>query len=81
MLMALRLFKLPDYPDRTAVSEVEGFVVDGAFFLDFSRPLEIHRWFGVANRWFGFAIGLFVPIIHQGEQQGGYVVGVHRSDP
>lgn len=52
--MAVRLFKLINHQNRTAVSEVEGFVVDGAFLLDFSHPLEIHRWFGVPNRWFWF---------------------------
>jgi hypothetical protein len=33
------------------------------------------------NCWFGFAAGLLVPVIHQGEEQGGYVIGVDRSDP
>ena len=73
--MALRLFELPDHPNQIAVSEVGAFVADGAFFLDFSRPLEPRR------RWFGSVVGMLVPVIHQGEHSGGYVVGIHRNDP
>ena len=50
-------------------------------FFHFSRPLEHLRWFGVQNRWVGFTVALFVPVVHQGEHSGGYVIGVHRSDP
>ena len=79
--MALNLFDLPEYPNQVAVSKIEPFVTDGAFFLDFSRPLEHIRWFGVKNRWLGFTIGLLVPVVHQGERSGGYVIGAHRGDP
>ena len=77
----MRLFKLPGHPDRIAVSNTDSFITDGAFFLDFSRPIEVRRWLGFTNRWVGFAVGLLVPVIHQGEESGGYVVGVNRSDP
>lgn len=79
--MTVNLFELDSHPNQIAVSKIDSFVVDGTFFLDFSRPIEIRWWFGVPNRWFGFAVGLLVPVIHQGEEQGGYVIGVHRSDP
>jgi hypothetical protein len=72
--MALRLFEIPDHPNQIAVSDVGSFVADGAFFLDFSRQLEPRR------RWFS-VVAVLVPIIHQGEHSGGYVIGVHRSDP
>lgn len=78
--MATQLFQFNAYPNDIAVTKTE-FVSDGVFFLDFSRPLERLRWFGVLNRWFGFTAALSVPVVHQGEHQGGFVVGVHRSDP
>ena len=74
--MALRLFKIDKYPTRIAISDVDTFVVGGAFFLDFSRPLELRRWLGV-----GPAIAAFVPVIHEGEKAGGYVVGIERGNP
>lgn len=79
--MAIQLLELDDHPEQIAVSDIGLFVTDGAFFLDFSRPLETHRWFVVRNHWFGFVVSLLVPVIHQGQEQGGYVIGVHRSDP
>jgi len=79
--MTVHLRELENHPNQIAVSKIDSFVVDGAFFLDFSRPIEIYRWFGVPNRWFGFAVGLFVPVIHQGEQVGGFAISIHRSDP
>jgi len=80
-IMALQLIKLHAYPNQTAVTKVGSIVADGAFFLDFSRPLEHLRSFGIQNRWLGVAVGLFVPVVHQGEHTGRYVIGVHRSDP
>lgn len=71
--MATQLFQFNDYPNDIAITKTE-FVPDGVFFLDFSRPLE-------RIRWFGFTSALLVPVVHQGEHQGSFVVGVHRSDP
>lgn len=79
--MTLHLFEFPEYPSQVAASKTDSFVTDGVFFLDFSRPLEYLRWFGVQNRWLGFTVGLFVPVVHQGERSGNYVIGVHRNDP
>lgn len=71
----MRLFKLEQHPKRIAVSEVDTFVIGGVFFLDFSRPLELRRWMGV-----GPAIGAFVPVVHEGEKNGAYVVGIDKSN-
>jgi hypothetical protein len=79
--MTLQLVRLDAYTNEIAVTKVDSFVTDGAFFLDFSRPLEHLRWFGVQNRWVGLTVALFVPVVHQGEHNGGYVIGVHRSNP
>ncbi len=78
--MTIQLFELPAYPKQIAVSEIGRVATDGAFFLDFSRPLEIQRWWIVRNRWVGFAVGLFVPVLHQGQETAEYVIGVHRKD-
>jgi hypothetical protein len=78
--VAIHLFKLPTYPQQIAASEIGRVATDSAFFLDFSRPIEIQRWLIVRNRWIGCAVGLLVPVIHQGQEAGDYVIGVHRSD-
>lgn len=84
--MTLHLFQIEEHPERIAVSKISSYVPDGAFFLDFSRPLKFLRWFGFGefgvhiNR-FGFVEGILVPVIHQGEDKGGYIISVHRSDP
>lgn len=78
--MALQLIKLHAHPNEMVVTTVGSVVADGAFFLDFSRPLERVRWLGIRNRWIGFTVGVFVPVVHQGEQCGGYVIGVSPGD-
>ena len=78
--MATQLFQFHTHPNDVAITQTE-YVDDGLFFLDFGRPLEHLRWFGVNNRWIGPTIGLYVPVVHQGEESGGFVVGVHRGDP
>ena len=80
----VRLFELPNHPGRVALSKLDSFVVGGTFFLDFSRPLEKLKrlWLVGLNRRFGLTIALVVPVIHETESDpGGYIVGVHRSDP
>lgn len=78
--MATQLFQFSENPIDIAITKTE-FISGGLYFLDFSRPLERFRWFGVLNRWFGFTDTLIVPVVHQGENHGDFVVGVHRSDP
>ena len=79
--MTVNLFELDSHPNRVAVSKIDSFVVDGTFFLDFSRPIEVGRWFIVPNRWVGFGVSLLVPVVLQGEEHGGYVIGTDRTDP
>ncbi|MGA7539544.1 MAG: hypothetical protein WBW93_12350 [Steroidobacteraceae bacterium] len=77
----MQLFKLPDFPSEIAASKTDQYVEGGAFFLDFSRPLRRMRWFfGKINYSFGLAVGLAVPIVHQGESTGGFIASVHRSE-
>ncbi len=79
--MALQLIKLHALSNETAVTKVGSVVENGAFFLDFSRPIERVRWLGIRNRWIGFTVGLFVPIVHQSEQSGSHIISVGPSDP
>jgi hypothetical protein len=79
--MATGLIKLHPFPNEIAVTKTGVVVTDGAFLLDFSRPLQHVRWLGVVNRWLGFTVGVFVPVVHQGEEVGSFVIGVERSDP
>jgi len=74
--VALRLFKVENHPRRIAICDVDTFVVGGAFFLDFSRPLELRRWLSV-----GPVIGAFVPVVHEGQSTGAYIVEVDRGNP
>ena len=79
--MAVKLFSLDEFPDRVAVSKSEQYVEGGVFFLDFSRSLEVIRVLFGRKLPFGVATGLLVPVVHQGEIDGGYVISVHNSDP
>ena len=73
--MTLTLYSLPAHPGRYAVSKVPVFARHGAFFLDFCRPLETVKHYGVVT------VGLFVPVIHESQLAGEYVVGVDRCEP
>src|SRR5258706_14363854 len=79
--MALTLFGLHGRPHDFAVTKIDAALADCVFFLDFSRPLEKRRWIGIVNRWIGPTIGLLVPVVHQGEEAGGYLIGVNRGEP
>lgn len=79
--MATGLIKLHPFPTGIAVTKIDAVVINGAFLLDFSRPLQHVRWLGTLNRWLGITVGLFVPVVHQGEEVGSFVIGVKRSDP
>jgi hypothetical protein len=69
-----RIFQLPWAPYRFAVSASGSYIVGGVFFLDFIRPLKVMRFLG-------FAYGLRVPVVHEGELQGGNVIYVPRRNP
>jgi hypothetical protein len=79
--MATGFIKLHPFPDGIAVTKVDVVVTRGAFLLDFSRPLRHVRWLGTLNRWLGITVGVFVPVVHQAEEVGSFVIGVERSDP
>jgi hypothetical protein len=79
--MPITLVAFDDPPTRLAVTKVGTTVPDGQFFLDFTRKLEVIRWFGIRNRFVGPAVALLVPVIHVGEMSGSYVVGVSVGDP
>lgn len=74
--MTPRLFKIEGHPTRVAICAAETFIVGGVFFLDFCRPLVLRRYLGV-----GHVSGMFVPVIHEGEREGSYVVDVDRENP
>jgi hypothetical protein len=79
--MALTLFGFHDRPHEFAVTKAGVALEDCAFLLDFSRPLERLRWLGITNRWLGVTVGLLVPVVHQAEEKGGFVISVHRGEP
>lgn len=79
--MALTLFGFQDRPHDFATTKVDAALEDCTFLLDFSRPLERIRWLGVRNRWLGITLGLLVPVVHQGEEKGRYVISVSGVEP
>ncbi|TXC62073.1 hypothetical protein FSC37_23135 [Piscinibacter aquaticus] len=78
--MALLLLQLGAHPDEIAATQRGDCIDGGAFFLDFSRPLEKLRWFGAWNRRLGFTMSLIVPVIHQAESAGLRTIAVDRGD-
>ena len=76
----ITLFKLPAYPNANefvvsnTVHSVEQLDPNRVFLLDFSRPLQ-------KRRRFGFLVGLLVPVIHQTQEVGAFVIGCTAGDP
>jgi hypothetical protein len=79
--MPLLLLQLGAHPTEIAATKLESCIEDGAFFLDFSRPLGKLRWLGVWNTRVGVNISLLVPVIHQAEATGSRSIAVDRGDP
>jgi hypothetical protein len=80
--MALQLFAFPGFPHDIAVTKNDDVSAQVCpFFLDFNRPLRKVRKFGVVNDWIGRTVLLGVPVVHQGERAGGFVISVPRGDP
>lgn len=79
--MTLTLFGFHDRPHDFAATKTGAALEDCTFLLDFARPLERMRWLGITNRWLGVTVGLLVPVVHQGEGKGGYVISVRRGQP
>lgn len=73
-------YKLPTYPHdneivvTNTVQSAEQLDANRVFLLDFSRPLR-------KRRRLGFVVALFVPVIHQTEEAGGFAIGCHTHDP
>jgi hypothetical protein len=79
--MPLLLLQLAAHPEEIAATKIDRCLPDGAFFLDFCRPLVRQRFCGVWNRWIGTTMALHVPLIHEGEAAGRRVIAVERVDP
>ncbi|SRR5258708_39828883 len=79
--MALQLFGFQGRPHDFAATKADAPLEDCLFLLDFSRPLERLRWLGALNKWVGFTVGLFVPVVHKAEQSGGFAFSVRRGQP
>jgi hypothetical protein len=79
--MPLLLIQLAAHPDEIAATFTEACLPNGAFFLDFSRPLARQRFCGVWNARVGITMALVVPVVHQGQAQGRLVIVVDRGDP
>ena len=73
--MPLQLIRLDSHPHEIVATKAS-VVPDGAFFLDFTRPLERQRLLRI-----GPTLGLLVPVVHQSERAGGYVFGLRRGAP
>jgi hypothetical protein len=74
--MPLTIYGFHEHPHEFAATKVGAPLEDCVFVLDFSRPLKRVRWLR-----FGPTVGLLVPVVHIGEEAGGYVVGVHHDQP
>ena len=79
--MALLLLQLGAHPNEIAATRQAACVEEGAFFLDFSRPLGRLRWLGGWNRWLGLTMSLVVPVVHEREAGGWRTIAVDRWDP
>jgi hypothetical protein len=74
--MALTIYGFHQHPHEFAATKVGAPLDECAYLLDFSRPLKRIRWLG-----FGPTLALMVPVVHIGEEPGGYVVGVRHGEP
>ena len=79
--MSLILYGYKDRPHDFAVTKSGAALEDCPFTLDFTRRLERIRWLGIRNRWLGITVGLLVPVIHRGEEEGGYLIAVSHGQP
>ncbi len=79
--MALTLYAFHDRPHDFAATKSGASLEDCVFLLDFTRPLERTRWFGIANRWLGITVSFLIPVVHKGQGKGEYVISLHRDQP
>ncbi len=66
----------PSYPGEFVVTKSGRLLEGSLFFLDLSRPLERLRRYRI-----GPTIALLVPVVHESETSGGYVIGVDKASP
>jgi hypothetical protein len=78
---AVRLSRPTSHADRIAVSKSGIFIEGGCFFLDFCRPIQVHRRFGRVRDHVGLVVALLVPVIHENAEFGTHAIAVDRSDP
>ena len=79
--MPIKIFTYPGFPSDIGITKIDVPPKECAFFLDFQRPLEKLRWFGVPNKWIGPAIFFLVPVAHASERSGRLVIGIKRNEP
>ena len=79
--MPITLVAFNDPPTRFAITKVGATVPDKPQSSDAERKKIVIRWFGLRNRYVGPAVALLVPLIHEAEVSGGYVIGVTAGDP
>ena len=85
--MPVTLISFDDPPARIAITKVDGILPNGRFFLDFTRAIVVRRYFGIPhikvgfiNNYIGFKLGALVPVIHERQKEGEFVVGVGVND-
>ena len=79
--MSLTVYGIHSYPHDFAVTKIDAPLDQCAFLLDFGRKLERRRWLFRRNKWIGITVGLLVPVVHLGEHDGGFVIGLSRGEP
>lgn len=79
--MSLTIYGFHGAPHDFAVTKINAEIDNCVFFLDFARPLRRMRGVGLFSRWIGPTLVLHVPVVHKGEKDGGYIVGVRRGEP
>lgn len=79
--MSLTIYGFHDYPHDFAVTKIDATLEQCTFLLDFTRPLKKQRQLFGYKTWVGVTIGLLVPVIHLGEEKGGYIIGINRGEP
>jgi len=75
------MFAFRDRSHDFAATKANVPLAECKFLLDFNRPLQRLHWLDGINKWVGPVVGLLVPVVHQSEQAGGYLISVHRGEP
>lgn len=72
--MDVTLYGFQNHPTSFVVTKIGAPLEECVYLLDFARDIKKRR-----NHWFS-TIGLLVPVVHVGEDVGGYVISVDRGD-